>query len=86
MTSFLVKWFPNLHILWNLAKAIRLSAYQPAKLQCCRLTESSFTEGLQKHNDDVITTSFHDLGFEISIFCETGYKLATCQVSNPSVI
>ena len=29
--------------------------YQPAKFQCCRLTGSSFTEGLQKQNDDVIS-------------------------------
>ena len=36
--------------------------YQPAKFQCCRLSGSSFTEGLQKHNDDVIMTSFHDFG------------------------
>ena len=44
--------------------------YQPAKFQCCRLSGLSFTEGLEKHNDDVIMTSFHDFG---SIFCETGY-------------
>ena len=36
--------------------------YQPAKFQCCRLSASSFTEGLEKHNDDVIITSFHDFG------------------------
>ena len=47
--------------------------YQPAKFQFCRLYGSSFTEGLQKHNDDVIMTSFHI--FEISIFCETDYEL-----------
>ena len=41
--------------------------YQPAKFQCYRLFGSSFTEGLQKHNDDVIMTSFHSFGFEISI-------------------
>ena len=35
-------------------------SYQPAKFQCFRLSGSTFTEGLQKHNDDVITTSFHD--------------------------
>ena len=52
--------------------------YQPAELQWCRLSWSSFTEGLWRH--------FIFLGFEISIFCETGYKLSTCQVSNPPVI
>ena len=36
--------------------------YQPAKFQCCRLSGSSFTEGLQKHNYDVIMTSFHNFG------------------------
>ena len=36
--------------------------YQLAKFQCYRLSGSSFTEGLQKHNDDVIMTSFHDFG------------------------
>ena len=36
--------------------------YQPAKFQCCRLSGSSFTEGLQKHNDDIIMTSFHIFG------------------------
>ena len=29
---------------------------------------------------------FMILGFDISIFCETGYMLPTCQLSNPSVI
>ena len=29
--------------------------YQPAKFQCCRLSGSRFTKGLQKHNDDVIS-------------------------------
>ena len=29
---------------------------------------------------------FMILGFKISIFCETGYKLSTCQVPNQSVI
>ena len=60
--------------------------YQPAKFQFCRLSGSSFTEGSQKHNDDVMMTSFHTLGFTISIFCKIGYKLSTCKVSNPSVI
>ena len=36
--------------------------YQPAKFQSCRLSVSSFTEGLQKHNDDVIMASLHDFG------------------------
>ena len=60
--------------------------YQIAKFQCCKFSGSSFTEGLQKHNYDVIMTSRHILGFEISIFCETNYRLSSCQVSNLSVI
>ena len=31
--------------------------YQPEKFQCCKLSGSSFTEELQKHNDGVIMTS-----------------------------
>ena len=38
--------------------------YQPAKFQCCRLSESSFTEGLEKHNDDVLVASFHIFGIQ----------------------
>ena len=61
--------------------------YQPAKFLCSKLSGSSFTEVLQKHNNDVIMSHFIFLGFEISIFChETGYKLSTYQVSNLPVI
>ena len=35
---------------------------QPEKFQCCKLSFSSFTEELQKHNDDVIMESFHIFG------------------------
>ena len=63
-----------------------MKGYQPAKFQCCRLSGSSFTEGLQKHNDDVIMMSFYDFGVRnFHIFCETGYKLSACQVSNPLI-
>ena len=61
-------------------------SYQFAELQCFRFTGSSFTEGLQKHNDDVIMTSFHILEFEISAFCETNFNLLACQVSDSSVL
>ena len=60
--------------------------YQPAKFQFYRLSGSSFTEGLQKHNDDVMMTSFYTLEFKISIFGKTVYKLSTYKVSNSSVI
>ena len=36
--------------------------YQPAEFQFSRLSESSFTKGSQKHNDDVMMTSFHIFG------------------------
>ena len=36
--------------------------YQPEKFQNCRLSGSSVTKGLGKHNDDVIMTSFHIVG------------------------
>ena len=59
MMSFLVTWFSNLHILRNLSKTISLQSFNAVG--------SSFIEGLQKRNDDVIITSFHILEFEISI-------------------
>ena len=40
------------------------NGYQPAKFQFCRLSGSGFTEELQKHNDDVIMTSFHNFGIQ----------------------
>ena len=36
--------------------------YQLAKFQFCRLSLASFIDGCIKHNDDVIITSFHDVG------------------------
>ena len=45
--------------------------------KACKLSGSSFTEGLQKHNDDVIMTSLHIFGIQ---------KLSSYQVSNSSVI
>ena len=36
--------------------------YQPEKLQCCKLSGSSFTEELQKYNYDVIIMSLHIFG------------------------
>ena len=40
--------------------------YQPAKVQCCRLSLASFIGKLRKHNDDVIMTSFHVVGIRKS--------------------
>ena len=36
--------------------------YQPTKFQFCKLPGSSFTKGSEKHNDDVMMTSFHTFG------------------------
>ena len=81
MTSFLVTWFSNLHILWDLPKAISLQNFNAV---------GCLGQVLQrdwKHNDDVIMTSFRIFGIrDFHIFCETGYRLSTCQVSNLSVI
>ena len=33
--------------------------YQPEKLQCCKLPGYSFTEELQRQNDDIMMTSLH---------------------------
>ena len=41
-----------------------INGYQPARFQCCRLSVSSFTEGLQKQNNDIIMTLFHNFGIE----------------------
>ena len=58
MMSFLVTWFSNLHILWNLPKAISLQSF--SAVDCLG---QSFTEGLRKQNDDIIMTSFYDSKF-----------------------
>ena len=52
MTSFLVTWSSDLHILWNLRKAISLQNF--SSVDCLG---SNFTEGSQKHNDDIMMTS-----------------------------
>ena len=81
MTSFLVTWFSNLHILCNLRKAISLQSFNAVDF---------LSQVLLRDYKNTMMTSllphFILLEFEISIFCETSYKLSTCQVSNPSVI
>ena len=57
--------------------------YQPAKLQCCRLSGSSFTEGLQKHNGDVISLS-RDLTFSYFVKLVISYQPAKFQISQSS--
>ena len=54
--------------------------YQPAKFQFCRLSGSSFTEGSQKHNDDVMMTSFHTFGIQNFVKLVIGYQPANFQI------
>ena len=75
MTSFLVKWFSNLHILWNLPKAIILQSF--SAVDC-------LGQVLQKDYENKMMT-FFGTGFETSIFCGTDYKLSTCEISNPQL-
>ena len=47
-------------MVFKFAYFVKLTkGYQPEKFQCYRFSGSSLTEGLQKHNDDIIMTSFH---------------------------
>ena len=51
------------HMVFKFAYVVEfIKGYQPAKFKFCRLAGSSFTKGLQKHSNDVIMTSFHNLG------------------------
>ena len=55
------------HMVFKFAYLVDLAkGYQPEKFQCCKLSGSSFTEELQKYNDEVIMTSLHN--FEIRNF------------------
>ena len=49
MTSFLVTWFSNLHILWNFEWTINLPSF-------------NFIDRFKKHNDDVMMMSFQIVG------------------------
>ena len=59
MTSFLVTWSSNLHILWNLPKSISLQSF--SSIDCLG---QGFQRDYKKHNDDVIMTSFHTFGIQ----------------------
>ena len=54
--------------------------YQTAKFQFCRLSGSSFTEGLQKHNDDVISYFWHSK-FQYSVKLVISYQPAKFQIA-----
>ena len=47
--------------------------YQPAKFQFCTLSGSRFTEGPQKHNDDVISY-FWDSKFQYFVTLVISYQ------------
>ena len=53
--------------------------YQPAKFRCCRSSGSSFTEELQKYNDDVISY-FLDSKFPYFVKLIIGYQPANFQI------
>ena len=57
MMSFLVTWFSNLHILWNFEWTISLPSFNSVDCLWQVLKTDS-----EKHNDDVIRTSFHVAG------------------------
>ena len=81
MTSFVVTWFSNLHILWNLPKAISLQSFN--SVDCLgQVLQRDYKNTMKVF----IMTSFHIFGNQNFLFCETDYKLSTCKVSNPSVI
>ena len=58
MTSFLVTWFSNFHILWNLPKAIRIQSFNA--VDC--LGQVLQRDYKNNYNDDVI---------KMTIFWET---------------
>ena len=53
--------------------------YQLVKVQCSRLSGKSFKEGLQKHNDDVISY-FSDSKFPYSVKLIISYEPAKFQI------
>ena len=57
MTSFLVTWFTNLHSLRNIEWTINMPSFNSVGCLWQVLQTDS-----EKHNDDVIMTSFHVVG------------------------
>ena len=53
--------------------------YQTAEFQCCRLSGSSFTEGLHKHSYDVISY-FWDSKFPYFVKLVISYQPAKFQI------
>ena len=60
--------------------------YQLTKLECCRLSGSCFTEGLEKHNDEVVMTWLHIAGIRnFHIFMKLD-RLLIDQVTNLLIV
>ena len=77
MTSFLITWFSNLYILWNLVKAISLQSFSALDFLGQVLQRN------YKNNDDVIVTSFHEFGdwkFSYYVKLVTSYQPAKFQI------
>ena len=55
MTSFLVAWSSNLHILWNLSKAINQQSF--SSVDC-------LGQVLQRNHKNTKMTSFHTFGIQ----------------------
>ena len=82
ITLFLVTWLLNLHILWNLPKAISLQSFSTVDCLPVKFYREITKTQRWRHSD--VISWFWDSKFPF--FCETGYKISTCQVSNPLVI
>ena len=54
--------------------------YQHAKRHWSRLSGSSLTKGLQKHNDDVIMTPFHTFGIPHFVKLIISYQRTKFQI------
>ena len=68
-------------MVFKFAYFLELSkGYQTAKFQCCRLSGSSFKEGLQKHNYDVIIVNLWDSKFLYFVKLIISYEPANFQI------
>ena len=71
-------------MVFKFAYSVELTkGYHPQKFQCCRFCESSFTEGLQKHNDDFVNdviSYFLDSKFPYFVKLIMSYQPAKFQI------
>ena len=75
MTSFLVTWASNLHILWKLLKAISLQSF--SAVGCL---DQVLQRDYKKHNNDVIMTSFRDSKFPYFVKLVISYQAGKFQI------